>query len=104
MRDIDVILDDIEGLILDPNMDIDPTAVDRFKRLHRELLEAEGYTINQTRCPLCGDLLDDKDTHNYRNWEFKLVGGKGQIIYQCVRCNIEVPMNVTNPRDAANMN
>lgn len=104
MRDLDVILDDMERFITDPSIDFDPLATAKFRKLHVELLEAKGCTLTETRCPVCNDILDNKDTEESRNWEFRCKDGKGQIVFFCERCKIEVPMAVKDPSDTARMN
>ena len=103
MRDIDTIINDIELLMSKPDIELDPTAPVIFKKLHIELLQASGFTVNKTKCPKCNQVLD-KDQEQGKNWEFVYEDGTGQIIFTCDRCDIKVPMDVEDPNEKAHLN
>ncbi len=104
LRNIDTIIDDMERLMKRPGIEHDPTAPAIFKKLHIELLEARGFTVNKTVCPKCLQVLD-QDQEQGRNWEFVYDEGETPtIMFTCPRCDIEVPLDVVDPNRTAFLN
>lgn len=103
MRDIDTIIDDMERLMKRSYIELDPTAPAVFKKLHIELLEARGFIVNTTVYPKCHQVLD-RDQEQGRNWEFVYQGKTPTIMFTCLRCNIEVPLDVVDPNKKPSLN